>query len=230
MNPIPSFRNFFVLILTIFVCTWFGLVVFPWLELGHLPPIQEEGGTDITPWDASGAAHAGEHIYAANGCAYCHTQQVRPATSGADLIRGWGTAKDEDGKDVTRRTYPRDYIWQGQVFLGNSRIGADLSNLAARFKTSGELYRYLYDPSVLNPHSSMPSYRFLFTTRRVTGGAPAADALVFDERDRPAPGYEVLPTAEGQALVAYLLSLKKGYDLPDEHPGPVAMPKSEDSP
>jgi len=104
MNIIPNFRTFFVLLLGIFLFTWFALVVFPWLELGHLSPIEEEGSTDITPWDSTGLAHAGEHVYAADGCAYCHTQQVRPATSGADLIRGWGTAKDADGKDVTRRS------------------------------------------------------------------------------------------------------------------------------
>ena len=45
--------------------------------------------------------------------------------------------------------------------------------------------------------------------------------------DAPAPARQVAAT---QALVAYLLSLKKGYDLPDEHPGPVDMPKSDDSP
>ena len=91
-------------------------------------------------------------------------------------------------------------------------------------------YRYLYDPSVLNPHSSMPSYRFLFAARRVEGSAPAANALVLDPRDQPSPGYEVVPTSEGQALVAYLLSLKKDYDLPDERPGAVTIPKSEDAP
>ena len=105
------FRAFFVLLLVAFLFTWMALVVAPWIELGHLAPIPSEGTTDITPWDKSNEAHAGEAIYAANGCAYCHTQQVRPATSGADLIRGWGTARDEDGKEITRRSYPRDYIW-----------------------------------------------------------------------------------------------------------------------
>jgi cytochrome c oxidase cbb3-type subunit 2 len=120
-------------------------------------------------------------------------------------------------------------MWQGQVFLGNNRTGADLTNVADRFKDAAALYRYLYDPSVLNPHSSMPAYGFLFTTRRIIG-APSADALVLADRDQPEPGYEVVPTADCQALVAYLLSLKKGYDLPDERPGPVVIPKTEESP
>jgi len=217
--PLP-FRTFFFYLLAAFFFTWMGLVVFPWMELGHLPPIKDEGSTDITPWDASGAAHAGEHVYAADGCAYCHTQQVRPASSGADLVRGWGTAKDEDGKDVTRRSYPRDYIWQGQVFLGNSRNGADLSNVAQRFPDAAGLYRYLYDPFVVSGHSSMPAYRFLFLTRKISG-QPSAEALVLSGADAPPAGYEIVPTPEARSLVAYLLSLKKGYHLPDEN-GPVA--------
>ena len=227
MNIISNFRTFFSLLLAVFLFTWIGLVVFPWLELGHLPPIEDEGSDDITPWDASGAAHQGERIYAANGCAYCHTQQVRPASSGADIIRGWGTAKDADGKDVTRRTYPRDYIWQGQVFLGNSRNGADLSNVAQRFPDAAGLYRYLYDPYVLNPHSSMPAYRFLFITRKISG-QPSPDALVLPKEDAPPAGYEIVPTAQARSLVAYLLSLKKGYHLkPDEAGIPYVPPSTK---
>ena len=226
------FRAFFFTFLAIFAFAWIGLVALPWETLGHLQPMPVAGGDDITPWDASGLAHAGEHVYAANGCVYCHTQQVRPVTSGADLARGWGTAKNEGGDkpaDITRRTYPRDYIWQGQVFLGNNRNGADLSNVANRFPDAAALYRYLYDPSIDNPHSSMPAYRFLFTTRRI-GSGPGGDALALSGPDRPAPGYEVVPTPQARALVAYLLSLKKGYDLPDERPGPVEMPKAENAP
>jgi cytochrome c oxidase cbb3-type subunit 2 len=198
MNPFVTFRAFFTALLASFLFTWLALVVFPWLELGHLPPIQDEGSTDITPWDAPGAAHQGERIYAANGCAYCHTQQVRPPSSGADIIRGWGTAKDADGKDVVRRSYPG-------------------------------LYRYLYDPYLLNPHSSMPAFHFLFVTRKISGQA-SEDALVLPEADAPPAGYEIVPTAEARSLVAYLLSLKKGYHLkPDEAGVPYIPPSTTKS-
>lgn len=230
MNVIPSsFRAFFGIIFGIFLFTWIALVVLPWVELGHLPPIQDEGSTDITPWDTSGLAHAGERIYAANGCVYCHSQQVRPATSGADLIRGWGTATDPDDpkKEITRRTYPRDYIWQGQAFLGNSREGADLSNVAHRFSDAATLYAYLYDPYVKNPHSSMPEYRFLFVTKKISG-QPSKDALVLPDADAPPAGYEIVPTSDAKALVAYLLSLNKNYHLkPDEAGIPYVPPSTK---
>lgn len=229
MNTMPKFRTFFWLLFAVFLFTWTALVVFPWMELGHLQPIQEEGSTDITPWDVSGLAHQGEHVYAINGCVYCHTQQVRAATSGADIIRGWGTAKDSDNKEVTRRSYPRDYIWQGQTFLGNSRDGADLSNVGARFTSAAKLYAYLYDPYILNPHSSMPEYRFLFETRKIAG-QPSQDALVLTGDDAPPAGYEIVPTSQARALVAYLLSLQKGYHLkPDEAGLPYVPPPATKS-
>jgi cytochrome c oxidase cbb3-type subunit 2 len=223
MSPQLPFRRFATLIFGSFFFTWIVLVVLPWTELGHLAPIKDEATNDIIPWDKPNEAHAGERVYAANGCVYCHTQQVRPATSGADLVRGWGTAHDEDNKAITRRTYPRDYIWDHQVFLGNSRDGADLTNVGDRHPDAAELYRYLYSPDPTNRHSNMPAYRFLFNTRRITG-MPSQDALILNSADAPPAGYEIVPTSDAKALVAYLLSLKNDYHLPDEK-GPVPPPE-----
>ena len=220
----PSFPKLVLLIFAPFLFTWLGLVVFPWLWLGHLAPIPDDSG-GITPWDVPGSAHQGEQVYAANGCVYCHTQQVRPASSGSDIMRGWGTATDNSDpkKELIRRTYPRDYIWQHQVFLGTTRNGSDLTNVAHRHPTAAALYSYLYDPANAiynNVHSSMPAYRYLFVTQKIAG-APSADAVALTGDAAPPAGYEVVPTPQARALVAYLLSLNKGYHLPDEN-GPVA--------
>jgi cytochrome c oxidase cbb3-type subunit 2 len=223
MKGFTTFRGFFGALFGIFLFTWMALVVYPWLELGHLSPIIDDDNVTITPWDSPGAAHAGERVYAANGCVYCHTQQVRDGASGEDMTRGWGTAFSAEDpkdtkKDVTRRSYPRDYIWQGQTFLGSSREGADLSNVAYRFRDAAGLYSYLYDPYVLNPHSAMPAYRFLFVTKKISG-QPSEDALVLP-KDAAAPdGYEIVPTAQARSLVAYLLSLNKGYHLKADEAG-----------
>jgi cytochrome c oxidase cbb3-type subunit 2 len=221
------FGNFFAWLLVAFLFTWMALVVLPWIELGHLQPIKDEATGDIAPWDKPNDAHFGERVYAANGCVYCHTQQVRAATSGADFVRGWGTAHDEDGKEITRRTYPRDYIWDQQVFLGTSREGADLSNVGARMTDVAAIYRLLYDPALIYPHSSMPAYRFLFTQHKIDG-PPSANALVLPDADAPPVGFEILPTSEARALAVYLLSLKKDYHLPDEK-GAVPPPAAEGS-
>jgi cytochrome c oxidase cbb3-type subunit 2 len=215
MIPPVRFRDFVWPLLGAFLFTWVLLVVVPWCEVGHLPPIINDADNTITPWDKPNEAHAGEQVYAANGCVYCHTQQVRADTSGADIVRGWGTATNEDGKKITRRTYPRDYIWDRQVFLGTSRDGADLTNLAERYPDAAKLYNYLYDPRLPGVHTSMPAYKFLFQERRIVG-LPSEDALVLPERDAPPAGYEIVPTPEARALAAYLLSLKNDYHLPEE--------------
>ena len=50
----------------------------------------------------------------------------------------------------------------------------------------------------------------------------ADDALILTPADMPPAGWEIVPTAEAKSLVAYLLSLNKGYHLPDEN-GPVPV-------
>jgi cytochrome c oxidase cbb3-type subunit 2 len=220
------FRAFVLPVLASFLFMWLLFVVAPWSELGHLPPVINAADNSITPGDRPNEAHVGEGVYAANGCVYCHTQQVRADTSGADLVRGWGTADNDDGKPVTRRSFPRDYIWDRQVFLGNSREGADLSNVAQRYPDAGKLYDFLYDPRLPDIHTSMPAYRFLFITRRIDG-QPSQDALVLPREDAPPAGFEIVPTPEARALVAYLLSLKNDYSLPEEKgPVPPAAAKS----
>ena len=103
MIPLGTFRGFFLKIFGLFLLVWIGMVVMPWMDLGHLDPLPVAGSdTDIVPWDSPGLAHHGEQVYIAAGCVYCHTQQVRPRTSGADLIRGWGTGEEH------RRPMPRN--------------------------------------------------------------------------------------------------------------------------
>ena len=105
-----------------FAFSWIGLTVIPTWQIGHLNPESDEEGTDIYPRPQSGMFIRGEHVYAANGCVYCHTQQVRADYIADDIERKWGT----------RRSTPRDYIFDRPVFLGKMRMGQDLANIGAR--------------------------------------------------------------------------------------------------
>jgi cytochrome c oxidase cbb3-type subunit 2 len=57
--------------------SWVGLTVIPNWQIGHLNPQSDEEGTDIYPMPQSGMVARGGRVYAANGCIYCHSQQVR---------------------------------------------------------------------------------------------------------------------------------------------------------
>jgi cbb3-type cytochrome oxidase cytochrome c subunit len=105
-----------------FAFSWIGLTVIPTWQIGHLSPESDEEGTDIYPRPQSGMFTRGEHVYAANGCVYCHSQQVRADYIADDIERKWGN----------RRSAPRDYIFERPVFLGKMRMGQDLANIGAR--------------------------------------------------------------------------------------------------
>ena len=105
-----------------FAFSWAGLTVIPNWQIGHLNPQSDEEGTDIYPMPQSGMVTRGARVYAANGCNYCHSQQVRAEYAGADIERKWGN----------RRSAPRDYIFERPVFLGKMRMGQDIANIGAR--------------------------------------------------------------------------------------------------
>src|SRR5213592_4099026 len=105
-----------------FAFSWIGLTVIPTWQIGHLDPESDEEGTDIYPRPQSGMFERGARVYAANGCVYCHSQQVRADYIADDIERKWGN----------RRSAPRDYIFDRPVFLGKMRMGQDLANIGAR--------------------------------------------------------------------------------------------------
>jgi cytochrome c oxidase cbb3-type subunit 2 len=105
-----------------FAFSWTGLMLIPNWQIGHLDPQSDEEQTDIYPQPKSGMAQRGQKIYAANGCVYCHSQQVRADYAASDIDRKWGT----------RRSAPRDYIFERPAFLGKMRLGPDLSNIGKR--------------------------------------------------------------------------------------------------
>ena len=105
-----------------FAFSWIGLTVIPTWQIGHLNPESDEEGTDVYPRPQSGMFERGGRVYAANGCVYCHSQQVRADYIADDIERKWGN----------RRSAPRDYIFERPVFLGKMRMGQDLADIGAR--------------------------------------------------------------------------------------------------
>jgi cbb3-type cytochrome oxidase cytochrome c subunit len=279
-----------------FAFSWAGLTLIPNWQIGHLDPQADEEQTDIYPMPKSGMAERGRKIYAANGCVYCHSQQVRADYAASDIDRKWGT----------RRSAPRDYLFERPVMLGKMRLGPDLSNIGKRAPAEAESpapsaspatnatqpnaaaspnapaspnaspapsananaspaaaanspapapssapnasapppatspaeqaattaetnitvngvppqysaawhHQHLYNPrSVLSETvSNMPSYKFLYEKRRITGER-SADALKLTGADAPGDEWEIVPSYDAKCLVAYLMSLDQSHEL-----------------
>lgn len=139
-------------------------------------------------------------VYVAEGCAYCHTQQVRPLA----MDNVWG-----------RPSAPGDYayvrplsVWQpyAPAVLGSERTGPDLSNVGARQASETWQYLHLYNPRSVVPDSIMPAFPWLFEVKAAAADGEATIPL--PPSHAPASGV-VVPTADGRALVAYLLSLRQ---------------------
>lgn len=300
-----------------FAFSWLGLTVIPNAQIGHLDPQMDEEGTDVYPAPKSGMADRGREVYAANGCVYCHSQQVRADYAASDIERKWGE----------RRSAPRDYIFERPVQLGKMRMGPDLANIGKRAPADdenapppgsttttsgpapgapaaaataansnppaaggtalpspapasatasagtppasgspaappapvaaspapataaqtastvpaetadalaatgkGELpysaawhHRHLYAPRSVSVDSIMPSYRFLYEKRRISGER-AADALQLSGPDELAAGWEIVPSYEAECLVAYLMSLDQSHALAEVRSTAPASP------
>ncbi|MEM9226702.1 MAG: cbb3-type cytochrome c oxidase subunit II [Verrucomicrobiota bacterium] len=227
--PLLFFGIFFMLALS-----WTGLILSSVIQYGGLQPVTEfvnHPGTgdqipgafieidgswvpglnqpdeETFPKAIPGIAQQGKLIYQDQGCLYCHSQQVRRKGYGADFERGWGD----------RQTVPRDYILQERVLLGTSRTGPDLMSIGMRQPSAEWHHLHLFNPQITSPGSIMPPFRYLYEVQKI-GEAPSPDALKIPDdfpQDQPPAGYEIVPTQRAKNLVAYLLSLKLNYELPE---------------
>jgi cytochrome c oxidase cbb3-type subunit 2 len=194
-----------------FSSAWVGLVLAPNFQMGEMQPAAISGENEY-PRSRTELELEGKRIYEANGCLYCHSQQVRPGTFGnnADMARGWGK----------RRSVPRDYINDRPILLGTMRTGPDLANVGSRDPArlgADWHHKHLYNPRMMVPGSIMPPFKFLYEVRPIADGKPSPEAIALTgtwETEIPA-NHEVVPTDEAKALIAYLLSLDQYADLPE---------------
>ncbi len=163
--------------------------VLPGIMLSGTPP--GPGVEPLTPLQAEG-----REVYVANGCSYCHTQQVRPLPQ--DKVFG-------------RPSAPGDFAYQTPELLGSERTGPDLTNIGMRQPSPVWQYIHLYNPRAVVPESIMPAFDWMFQV--VDQVPPGVTPVALPQAYAPARGV-VVPTRKAQALLAYLLSLKQPA-LPD---------------
>jgi cbb3-type cytochrome oxidase cytochrome c subunit len=118
------------------------------------------------PLTLTASEQRGRVIYGREGCAYCHTQQIRYLAS--DVVRfGAPTLAWE-----TRFDYP--HLW------GTRRIGPDLSREGS-VRTADWQFSHLYAPRSIVPDSVMPPYRGLFEGAPDRPTQEARDLLAYIE-------------------------------------------------
>ncbi len=144
----------------------------------------------------------GLHIYIAEGCVACHTQQVR----NIEMDQVWGT----------RPSVPSDYyyskkrmdVWrQSPSILGSERTGPDLTNVGKRQAGQEWHLLHLYNPRIVVKESVMPGYPWLFSEK---SKVEENDVVVpVPEKFLKNKSRKIVASPQALELVAYLISLKQ---------------------
>lgn len=96
----------------------------------------------------------GEHIYAIEGCWYCHTDQTRTLIQ--DLVL--------NGSDSfpAPPSAPNEYIYQHITFPGTKRNGPDISRVAIKRPSRDWHKAHFWSPKTASRGSIMPAFRHFF--------------------------------------------------------------------
>jgi cbb3-type cytochrome oxidase cytochrome c subunit len=138
------------------------------------------------PLPLTDSEQRGRTIYGQNGCAYCHTQQIRYL--------------DRDVRRFGAATLAWETIFDYPQLWGTRRIGPDLSREGS-IRTPDWQFAHLYDPRHMVPDSVMPPFAWLFDGAPDRPEPEARDLLAYLEtlgRNRELAG----PEGEARARAA----------------------------
>ena len=166
-------------LLALFLTSWVGIVLASYVQVGRLLPDVDDITHDQTPAAFSGWAEQGRAVYAANGCVYCHSQQVRSRADSADIDREWGA----------RRTVARDYLQDRAAYLGDSRMGPDLSNVGLRRDKADWLYQHMYEPAKPSRRARTARRCVFSSTNTTIAGQPSTEAIKVEGPLMPPVGF-----------------------------------------
>jgi len=177
----------------------FGFLALSWLvAIGPAISVQASNTPLAASRPLSPLEQQGLEVYLAEGCVYCHTQQVRALPQ--DTLR-YGRASV--AADFARLA-PTDVWRQTPRVLGSERTGPDLSNVAARQPSAVWHYIHLYQPRAVTAGSIMPAFAWLFEVR---DSADSNDTVIPVPVSFAPKGGVVVARPQAKALVAYLLAL-----------------------
>lgn len=97
---------------------------------------------------------AGEHIYAIEGCWYCHTDQTRTLVQ--DVVLN-GSASYPAPPSAAN-----EYIYQKITFPGTRRIGPDMSRVGVKRPSRDWHKGHFWSPKTASPGSIMPAFQHFF--------------------------------------------------------------------
>lgn len=221
-----QFRTFIFALVASFGLPWLCLIVIPAVKYQALTQVAYDKDRDGLEglYPPAPINRQGQLVYAREGCVQCHTQMIRPTQLALDGWRkGWGQDQDARPPAPVRSNTLRDYLGEPYAYLGIQRNGPDLANYGWRAPDRAVIHQMLYSPRSLHDWSNMPAFTHLYK-KQLSQGQISDKAVKLPKKFKVEEGYEVIPTAEAEALVDYLLSLKKDYVVPGDPAAVAAAP------
>jgi cytochrome c oxidase cbb3-type subunit 2 len=197
-----SHRTLLLLPAGIYLVLVAAIAIYPAVDLLERYPSPEVAG-------AEELEAQGERLFKSHGCVYCHTQQIRGDESRAHVKDGRRVVpvlRVDRRFGLATASAPEDYAGASPPLLGTQRTGPDLTGVGDRLPELAWHHWHLYDPQSVSPGSVMQPYRFLYRTRDERRDG---DERVVGFDGLGAPGGEIWATPDAQALVEYLVSLKR---------------------
>jgi cytochrome c oxidase cbb3-type subunit I/II len=146
----------------------FGFFVLSFVVLGIIPAVQLQaeirGTAPHFAQPLTTSEERGRILYGREGCAYCHTQQVRTV---ADDMRRFGAPTE-----AWETTYDYPQLW------GTRRIGPDLAR-ESDLRTDDWQYAHLFNPRSTVPDSIMPPYPWMFDGSAARPKSEALDLIAY---------------------------------------------------
>jgi cytochrome c oxidase cbb3-type subunit II len=125
----------------------------------------------------------GEHIYAIEGCWYCHTDQTRTLVQDVVL----------NGSDSfpAPPSSANEYIYEKISFMGTRRIGPDLSRVGVKRPSRDWHQSHFWSPKTASKGSIMPAFQHFFD---------------YDPRGTPGRSFSSFPNYKFEAVFQYLMT------------------------
>lgn len=215
-----TLKSFLIGMLASFGLAWMCMIAIPAAKMSKLPAVRMAAAEEDSPYyerRVSGRLLNGAQVYASNGCYTCHSQLNRPTYAGTEVwIDDAAGMVDEDGNDSRRETSVNDYEGEKYAQLGLQRVGQDLSNFGYRAE------RYAKEYTAATKESMTAEQWLLAHLKNPRDGKlrRGEKGEVIDMSWSTCPSQPQLfndgrPNEQADALVSYLLSMKRDDQMPD---------------
>lgn len=204
LNFHQDHKNLVYVSLSVFLLLSILIAVWPAYQLQDTQPLPDM--PELTEQERSGL-----HVYVAENCVGCHTQQVRSI----EMDKTWGD-RPSIASDYYYSKKRLDLWRQSPSLLGSERTGPDLTNVGRRQPSMEWHLLHLYNPRIVVKESIMPGYPWLFEEKREDQVLKTDVLVPVPENFMKNKGVKIVAGSRALDLITYLQSLKQS-PLPGEN-------------